>query len=254
LATRGDTSLAVEDIVYAVERGVTFLNWCGVPDALSQTVAALGQHREEVSVCVQFESRSAEEGAGELVDILSALGTSYVDGLTFYYVETPEEWQEIIGPGGALEVCQQAQREGRVRWLGLTTHQRPVAAEVARSGLLDALMIRYNAAHRGAETDVFPITDARSMPVIAFTCLRWGALLDNTPDDPRNFVVPRAPAWYRFVLQSPSVAIALMAPASREELEEDLRAIEAPGPLPPDQYRLLAEHGQRVHRHAGNFP
>ena len=43
-----------------------------------------------------------------------------------------------------------------VRRLGITTHQRPLAAEAARSGKLDLLMIRYNAAHRGAETEVFP--------------------------------------------------------------------------------------------------
>ena len=62
-------------------------------------------------------------------------------------------------------------------------------------------MIRYNAAHRGAEREVFPVTDALGLPVIAYTALRWGGLLRPTPDDPPGFVVPPAPAWYRFVLQ-----------------------------------------------------
>jgi len=52
--------------------------------------------------------------------------------------------------------------------------------------------------------------------------LRWGALLRGTPDDPPGFVVPRAPAWYRFALQSPSATVALMAPENRAELAEDL--------------------------------
>ena len=52
-------------------------------------------------------------------------------------------------------------------------------------------MIRYNAAHRGAEREVFPVTDAIGMPVIAYTALRWGALLRPTPDDPPGFRVPR---------------------------------------------------------------
>src|SRR5205085_1186588 len=82
--------------------------------------------------------------------------------------------------------------------LGLTSHQRKLAAETARSGLLDLLMIRYNAAHRGAETDVFPVTDALGLPVVVYTCLRWGALMRSTPDDPPGFVPPRALAWYRF--------------------------------------------------------
>jgi aryl-alcohol dehydrogenase-like predicted oxidoreductase len=177
-----------------------------------------------------------------------------VDVLTFYYVEEPEEWRQIIGPGGSLEACQAARRAGRVRLLGLTTHQRLLAAEAARSGLLDLLMIRYNAAHRGAEADVFPVTDGLGMPVVVYTCLRWGALLRATPDDPPGFEVPRAPSWYRFALQRPSVTVALMAPDDRAELEEDLTVLEAAGPLPAAEYEQLAAHGLRVRRHAGSFP
>ena len=65
--------------------------------------------------------------------------------------------------------------------------------------------------------------------------------------------MPRAPDCYRFALQSPSVAVALMAPANRAELEEDLAVLEA-GPLTAQEYARLAEHGQRVRRHGGTFP
>jgi predicted aldo/keto reductase-like oxidoreductase len=254
LASRGGTGLAVADVLHAVDRGVTFLNWCGTPDALSRAVAGLGPRRQEVTVCVQLEARTAADAERELAAVLRELGTDCVDVLTFYYVEEPEEWEQIAGPGGALGYCREAQRDGRVRFLGLTSHQRPLAARVAETGLLDLLMIRYNAAHRGAETEVFPVTDALGMPVVVYTCLRWGALLRSTPDDPSGFAVPTAPAWYRFALQSPSVAFALMAPESRDELGEDLQVLDAPGPLTAEEYRVLAEHGQRVRRHAGSFP
>ena len=93
-----------------------------------------------------------------------------------------------------------------------------------------------------------------SLPVIAYTALRWGALPQSTSEDPPGFVVPPAPAWYRFVLQSPSVTVALMAPNDRAELEEDLTVLDATGTLPADEYERLAEHGRRVRRHAGGFP
>jgi predicted aldo/keto reductase-like oxidoreductase len=254
LASRGNTHLSADDVRHAVERGVTFLNWCGVPDGLSCAVAEMGPRREEVTVCVQFEARTAAEAERELAGVLGELGSDYVDVLTFYYVEEPAEWRQIIGPGGALAFCRAARERGAVRWLGLTTHQRPLAAQVARSGLLDLLMIRYNAAHRGAETEVFPVTAALGMPVVVYTCLRWGALLRPTPDDPPGFVVPRAPAWYRFALQHPAVAVALMAPDDRAELEEALTVLEAPGPLSAEEYEALAAHGRRVRRHGGRFP
>ncbi len=254
LATRGTGGLAPADVRHALDRGINFLNWCGNPDALSETIAELGPRRREVAVCVQFEARTAVDAREELRRILDELRTDYVDMLTFYYVEAEEEWREIIGPGGALEYCREARAAGQVRMLGLTGHQRPLAAEWTRSGLLDMLMIRYNAAHRGAEREVFPVTQALGLPVVTYTALRWGALLRPTRDDPEGFAVPRAPAWYRFALQNQAATVVLMAPESREELEEDLKLLEADGPLNAEEYEALAAHGLRVRGNAGSFP
>jgi hypothetical protein len=66
--------------------------------------------------------------------------------------------------------------------------------------------------------------------------------------------VPGAGDWYRFVLQSPSVAVALAAPQSRAELDEVLELLRLSGPLPASDYELLAEHGNRVRRYGGHFP
>lgn len=254
LATRGGSALRAEDVAHAVERGVNFLNWCGHDDGLSTYIAELGPRRSQVAVCVQFEARTAKEARCELEQMMAQLRTDYIDVLTFYYVEEEAEWRQIIGPGGALEFCSVAQREGRIRTIGVTSHQRRLAAAMASSGLLDLLMIRYNAAHRGAENDVFPATQALGLPVVVYTCLRWGALLRPTRDDPADFVVPPPPAWYRFALQSPAVTVALMAPHDRAELEEDLQVLSAEGPLSSEEHERLAAHGRRVRRQAGSFP
>jgi aryl-alcohol dehydrogenase-like predicted oxidoreductase len=256
LASHGQTAITPDDVLHAVERGVNFLNWPGIhsdggPDAFSAAVASLGVKRDAVVVCAQFGARTADVAADELRSALAELRTDHIDVLTMYYVESREEWQALSGPGGALGYLRSAQKDGTVRRVGVTSHQRPLAAEMARAGL-DVLMIRYNAAHRGAEREVFPVTDELRVPVIAYTATRWGALMRSTPSDPPGFAVPRAPEWYRFVLQSPSVAVVLAAPHNRAELDEDLTVLGA-GPLSPDEYERLAEHGARVRRHAGNF-
>jgi aryl-alcohol dehydrogenase-like predicted oxidoreductase len=260
LASYISASITTDDVLYAVSRGVSFLNWLGVAegppgnDAFSAAVASLSQDRPSVVVCTQFGGRTTAEAADELRSILTILGSDYIDVLTLYYVERPEEWEEIISPGGALHYLRDAKRDGVVRWLGVTSHQRKLAAQMARSGLLDLAMIRYNAAHRGAEQDVFPVTEPLGLPVIAYTALRWGALLRPTPEDPPGFSVPRAPAWYRFVLQQPAVAVTLAAPQTRAELDEDLQVLEAKGPLSAAEYVALAAHGERVRQYAGRFP
>ena len=43
LATFGNTGIAPEDVLHAIDRGVNFLNWCGVPDGLSEAIANLGR-------------------------------------------------------------------------------------------------------------------------------------------------------------------------------------------------------------------
>jgi predicted aldo/keto reductase-like oxidoreductase len=66
-------------------------------------------------------------------------------------------------------------------------------------------------------------------------------------------VPPPAPAWYRFALQHPAVSVVLSAPHTRAELDQDLEVLSAPGPLPADEYEVLARHGERVRAHAGRF-
>ncbi|MBI2826892.1 MAG: aldo/keto reductase [Planctomycetia bacterium] len=254
LATRGNTGLDREMVLAAIERGVDYLNWCGHPDGMRDAIRALGPRRQDVKIAVQFEARSAAAARRELDAMLGELATDYLDVATCYYVEHVEEWDEIVAPGGAAEVLEEARAAGRVRAIGLTSHQRPLAARIAAGGRLDLLMIRYNAAYRGAERDIFPVTLARGLPVVAFTCTRWGALMEPTPDDPPGFTPPRAPDCYRFVLASAAVSVALAAPDGPHELAEDLSLLTDWRGLSAEEHATIAAHGERVRRHAGQFP
>jgi aryl-alcohol dehydrogenase-like predicted oxidoreductase len=260
LASRGANGLGPDDVLMAVSRGVNFLNWPGLAegddgaDGMSVAIADMASLRESIVVCVQFGARTAREAAEELRSVLSILQTNYVDVLTLYYVEHHDEFARLSAPDGAMEYLRRAKADGIVRRIGVTSHQRPLAVQMARSGLVDLLMIRYNAAHRGAEREVFPVTDKLHLPIIAYTAQRWGALARPTSEDPAGFVVPRPPDWYRFVLHSASVSVVLSAPTDRSELEEDLAVLNMTGPLPDQEYERLAAHGERVRCIAGKFP
>jgi aryl-alcohol dehydrogenase-like predicted oxidoreductase len=201
-----------------------------------------------------MEARTAEDARRELAGYLDELATDYLDVATYYYVESQQEWDAIIAPGGAAEALEAARAAGTLRAIGLTSHQRPLAAQIAETGRLDLLMIRYNAAHRGAEREVFPTTTRLALPVVAFTCLRWGALLRATPADPPGESVPAARDWYRFVLSQPAVSIALMAPDTAAELDENLSLLDESWSLDPHQRQRLIEQAERVRRFAGSFP
>lgn len=253
LATRGNTSLAPEDVALAVESGVNYLNWCGYDEGIAKALRGGLIDRECVAVAMQLDARDAASAERELEDAFRTLGSHRIDVVTFYYVERKREWDEIKSRDGALRVLEEAKCQGRVGLIGLTTHQRKLAAECAVTEKLDLLMVRYNAAHRGGEQDVFPVTERLRMPVVVYTAQRWGALRRKTRDDPPEFIPPAATEWYRFALAHPAVSVVLMAPNGRRELEENLRL--------PDDWRLptaaefetMAAHGLRVRQRAGRF-
>jgi predicted aldo/keto reductase-like oxidoreductase len=266
---------------------VNYLNWCGKPDGMSEAVASLGNRRGQVVVAVQFQARTARAAEKEFSRILKQLRTDVLDIATLYYVESEEEWQQLIAPGGVWDVLAKLKRAGALRMIGLTSHQRALAARWAQQAAgganvgpgaagtsgaaqpalekialagenadrhhLDLLMIRYNAAHRGAENEVFPVTTARGMPVVTYTGLRWRALLQPTPEDPPGFRPPSAAECYRFCLSHPAVSVALMAPGDRRQLEENLGLLEDWRAAEPGEAEELRAHGERVHRHATEF-
>lgn len=64
------------------------------------------------------------------------------------------------------------------------------------------------------------------IPVIAFTCTRWGTLLKghlNWQEAP-----PTAADCYRYVLSHEAVSLALTAPQNLQQLQENLAVFSAP--------------------------
>ena len=260
VATRGNTTLAVDDVHYAIERGVRYFNWCGRPDGLSRAVAEIGVRRPELVLATQLKARSADAAERELDRVLAETRSERLEVGTFYYVESEEEWREIVAPGGAWDAFARRRKQGQLALLGITTHQRSLAAswaaELAPDGSprLDLLMVRYNAAHIGAERDVFPVASRLGVPVVTFTALRWRNLLDPTPADPPGFRPPTAAECYRFCLGHPGVSVVLAAPNGRVELEEDLAGLDSVAILEESRERAIREHGQRVRAYRREFP
>ena len=89
-------------------------------------------------------------------------------------------------------------------------------------------MHRYNMAHRGAEEAVLPEALERRIPVVAFTCTRWGGLPAGHPR--WSGPVPTAADCYRFALGHDAVQVALTAPGSLEELQANLAVLREPDP------------------------
>jgi aryl-alcohol dehydrogenase-like predicted oxidoreductase len=173
---------------------------------------------------------------------LRQLRTDYVDIFLFLGVTKPRHC-----PDSLLEEMRRFREEGLVRAIGISCHDRVFAGVLVKRGALDVAMIRYNAAHRGAEQDIFPHLEAHNPGVVSYTATRWGFLLRRPRGWPKDGRIPTAAMCYRFVLSNPHVHVCMTAPSNLKQLEENLEVL-SQGPLDAEEMRFMREFGDAVHR------
>lgn len=173
---------------------------------------------------------------------LRQLRTDYIDVFHYLGALKPEHWAPRVA-----EDLQAVRESGLVRAVSVSTHDFSLARQLAASGAVDALMIRYNAAHRCAETELFPYLNEHGPAVIAFTATCWTRLTRRPKDYPRHQPVPSAGMCYRFVLSHPRVSLCLMAPSNERQLEENLDGVRK-GPLDEGERQFMTEFGDLVKR------
>jgi aryl-alcohol dehydrogenase-like predicted oxidoreductase len=225
----------------AFERGINYVFWTPNSRKLTRLLREqLRQNREHFVVAagpsLGWFPGQVRRGCERA---LKVLGTDYLDLFQLYWLGTTSAWTP-----GTVDVLMKLKEEGKVRALGVSIHDRQRAGRLAEDSPLDALMIRYNAAHPGAERDIFPHLARRQPAVIAYTatCLRRLLKPPRGWDGP----VPTAGDCYRFCLTSPHVDVVLTGPSSADQLDDNLAAL-VRGPLSSDEARWMRDFGQVVH-------
>jgi aryl-alcohol dehydrogenase-like predicted oxidoreductase len=170
---------------------------------------------------------------------LRALGTDYLDVFQVFWAGK----MSFLSKGVVGELIK-LREEGKVRAIGLSTHDRKRAGRLAEDSVFDMLMIRYNAAHPGAETDIFPHLAQRQPILVDYTATSWRKLL-TAPKGWKGSVAT-AGDCYRFCLSNPHVDVVLQMPKNIEQMRENLRAIEK-GPLSEAEMTWMRNLGTAVH-------
>jgi aryl-alcohol dehydrogenase-like predicted oxidoreductase len=226
----------------AMDRGINLFLWTGrgKKGLKSPLRDALKQRRDEVAVVgyatIGFFGWTVRRGAESL---LKELGTDRIDVLLLGWLGVGAAWTS-----GTESELVHLRESGKVGAIGVSIHDRPRAGKLAESSPLDLLMIRYNAAHPGAERDIFPHVREKKPAILAYTATAWRKLLKR----PKGWDGPVMTAGdcYRFQLSSPHVDVAVTGPANRAQLEENLAAVEK-GPLTPDEEKWMREFGHKAH-------
>jgi len=130
--------------------------------------------------------------------------------------------------------------------LGISSHQRPLFQGFLKDGFYDVFHLRYNAAHRGAEKDIFPFLNKKTDPgIVSFTNTRWGDLL-KAKNMPKGIQPMSASDCYRFSLSNPNVHVAISGPKNDKELESALCVLGS-DPVSGNEMEKFRKIGDHVH-------
>jgi predicted aldo/keto reductase-like oxidoreductase len=240
----GGYGLPAEEIQRAMTLGVNYFWWDAAwKDTMSPAIQSLSaRQRKKVIVAAGSDKRDASGMRRALEKSLADLGVDYFDLFIAYYIDSEEQLRELVSSRGGVKALRKAQEEGLVRFLAFTAHNRPLAAKIAETNEFDVAIVRYNAAHRGGETEMFPAFQRVGCGVSIYTPLRWGELLKA----PRRWKgnTPQPHEFYRFVLEHPAVHTVWTAPQTGEQLDENLRAAAEGFRLSPQRLEELQAYGQ----------
>jgi aryl-alcohol dehydrogenase-like predicted oxidoreductase len=227
----------------AVEAGMTYVYWGSMRTAgFAEALRHLAPKRDQFMLVVQSYSRVAAALAWSVERALKRIGYDHADVLLLGYWNKPVRSQ-------VLDAARTLQRRGLVNFVAVSSHNRVTGASLAAGGDFDIVHLRYNAAHPGAERDVFPLLAAENRPgIVSFTGTSWGQLLNPryTPDRERT---PTASDCYRFVLSHPAVDVCATGPASADHVEQAIAAREM-GPMSDDELAWMRRVGVEVRRRA----
>ena len=246
LGLAGNPDMEKGCVATAYDAGINYFFFYNqsYPRLIGELKSLLRDNRESVAIATGSESRNLKTLGSYLDQVCDELAVDTVDIFYAEYVSPGDDMETLLGAGGVFDELHRWKTEGRIRYVGATTHNRPMAVELIESGRIDVLMHRYNMAHRGAEEQVLPAALNAGVPVVAFTCTRWGSLLTGHRD--WDGPVPTAADCYQYVLHHPAVDIALTAPTTPAQLQENLIALKGTA-QPPENLPLWEAYGKLVY-------
>ncbi len=124
-----DEKDSIKIIRSAIDRGITFLDNCwdyndGASEIRMGTALQNG-YRDKVFLMTKIDGRDKKTAALQIDESLRRLKTDHIDLMQMHEVIRLDDPDVVFAPGGGMEAMLEAQKAGKVRFLGFTGHKDP---------------------------------------------------------------------------------------------------------------------------------
>lgn len=145
------------DFDFAIAHGVNFMDiYSSNPDLRSNIGVALEDRRENFIIqghlCTTWENgqylrtRDPQKTLDSFELQLKQLRTDYLDVGMIHYVDAEADFHKVFD-GEIIRIAQRLKSEGRIRWIGMSSHNPVVSRMAVETGLVDVLMFSINPAY-----------------------------------------------------------------------------------------------------------
>ncbi|MDZ8222865.1 aldo/keto reductase [Nostoc sp. ChiVER01] len=204
--------------------------------------------REKLIVQTKVSPKAdAKEFRETFEQSLKNLQLDYVDLLGLHGINHAESFDDSIRPGGCLEVAQQLQAEGKVRFIGFSTHgSTDIIVQTINTNLFDYVNLHWYYINQWNWAAI-EAAKRHDMGVFIISPSDKGGLLYKPPQKLVNLCAPLSPMVFNdlFCLSHQEVHTLSLGAAKPEDFDEHLKTLElvdrASEILPPILARLEEE-------------
>lgn len=199
-------------------------------------------YREKVFLMTKLDGRTKGSAMMQIDESLKALQTDYIDLMQHHEIIRMEDPDRIFAAGGAMEAVVEAQKAGKIRYIGFTGHKDPLIhlrmLEVADQNKFrfDAVQMPLNVmdAHfRSFERLVLPVLEKEQIAVLGMKSMGDPYILRS------NTVTPIECLHYAMNLLPTSTVITGID--SMQLLEQAFEAVRTFKPMNREQVLALLE-------------
>jgi predicted aldo/keto reductase-like oxidoreductase len=200
--------------------------------------AAIPPFRKNIFLTSKSGKRTRREAEEELHASLRLMKTDYLDLWQMHGVNTKEDIQKILAPGGALEAFEAAKKAGKCRFIGFTGHADPAFnLEMLRSyDNFDTTLMPLHVAdtvYLSFEKNMLPAASQRGIGI-------FGMKIFGNAFNLRGFSVRQC---LTYTLSLPVNAVTLGF-TTQGQLEDDVRIAQNFKPLPNEEMEALRERAR----------